>query len=403
LKKKYFLLPIITLIIIFTAVLACNQYSGDSNFGKILNSWLNNTDGQDTDIGMGSVNDQKGSTVNHENDTENETDNKDENSNANSDKIFDEDEDKDVTNNQDNNEQDNTGDQDTSESSDQNISNENEITVEIPSVKLRIYEGPLYTESGDICYYRIEAITTGIPEPSINFSKDYSNGAWGTKKCQVNLYNPGDSYMLNATASNSEGIAKDSINLIWGNNEPSIVEEDNGENALDSSPQLIEVYFSQVFGGWIAKDTAIGIAGAALIGDHIFNVPIKGFLSFDISPISGKEIIDTQIEFDSYGEFGNPMAFLDFVSIEKVNWGEDPPGPDHYDLHGISLGYYGYPTFTCTGETLENELQKAANSGDSIFQISLENMGFATDYDGKEEYLIYGGDYIVKFSATYIP
>jgi uncharacterized membrane protein len=45
-------------------------------------------------------------------------------------------------------------------------------TEEAPTIELQIYEGPLYSQSDNICYYRIEAIVTGSPTPDVVFSRD---------------------------------------------------------------------------------------------------------------------------------------------------------------------------------------------------------------------------------------
>jgi hypothetical protein len=56
----------------------------------------------------------------------------------------------------------------------------------------------------------------GNPKPDIEFSKDASDGAWGSKKVQVNLCDPDEKYTLTATAINSEGSASNSIESSWG-------------------------------------------------------------------------------------------------------------------------------------------------------------------------------------------
>ena len=102
------------------------------------------------------------------------------------------------------------------------------IETEAPTINLEVYEGPTYSSTDDVCYYRIKANVTGIPTPSVEFSKDDSNGAWGSKKVQINLNDPSDTYNLTATATNSEGSDTDSINLSWGcpepNNPPEIID-----------------------------------------------------------------------------------------------------------------------------------------------------------------------------------
>ncbi len=85
-----------------------------------------------------------------------------------------------------------------------------------PTIKLRIYEGPLYSAEDDVCYYRVEAEVTGNPLPSrANFNKDDSNGSWGLFKAQVNLTRSEPIYTLIATVSTSRGADRDSIELVW--------------------------------------------------------------------------------------------------------------------------------------------------------------------------------------------
>jgi hypothetical protein len=84
-----------------------------------------------------------------------------------------------------------------------------------PTIELKIYEGPTFSAADSVCYYKLEAVVTGNPKPVVAFSKDNSNGAWGSKKVQINL-NAGESYTLRATATNSEGSATVSKNLTYG-------------------------------------------------------------------------------------------------------------------------------------------------------------------------------------------
>ena len=92
---------------------------------------------------------------------------------------------------------------------------------EAPTIKLEVYEGPTLT--GSICYWRVKAIVKGNPAPSVEFSKDDSLGAWGTRKAQVNLYDFSETYTLVATTTNSEGYDEASIDLSWGCNSQNTV------------------------------------------------------------------------------------------------------------------------------------------------------------------------------------
>ena len=101
---------------------------------------------------------------------------------------------------------------------------------EAPTVSLKIYEGPV--PEGDICYYRIEAEVTGKPNPSVEFSRDDSNEAYGQKKAQINLM-AGDSYTLIVTATNKFGQDSDSIVISWGCDEDRTAEPATEEKAYD--------------------------------------------------------------------------------------------------------------------------------------------------------------------------
>ena len=55
-----------------------------------------------------------------------------------------------------------------------------------PTIRLKIYEGPLYSASDDTCYYKVKAVVTGKPAPTIKFSKDDSEGLLGSGMAQIN-------------------------------------------------------------------------------------------------------------------------------------------------------------------------------------------------------------------------
>jgi len=111
---------------------------------------------------------------------------------------------------------------------------EDKVTVEeeeekiAPTISIEIYEGPTYSPADNICYYRVKATATGNPSPDVDWSRDDSGGAWGTKKAQVNIASPDETYKLTATATNTEGTATDYIVIPWGcpipNNPPEISE-----------------------------------------------------------------------------------------------------------------------------------------------------------------------------------
>lgn len=86
---------------------------------------------------------------------------------------------------------------DTSKSGDKNSEKEDQR----PTIRLQIYEGPVYSASDDTCYYVVRAVVTGKPTPTIKFSKDDSSGALDLDKVKINLTRNMRTYTLTATAS----------------------------------------------------------------------------------------------------------------------------------------------------------------------------------------------------------
>jgi len=86
----------------------------------------------------------------------------------------------------------------------------------LPTIELKISEGPVYESANTICYYRIEAVATGYPTPDITWSRDDSGATLGENISRINLYDSSETYTLTATCANSEGTASESIKIIRG-------------------------------------------------------------------------------------------------------------------------------------------------------------------------------------------
>ncbi len=248
---------------------------------------------------------------------------------------------------------------------------------EAPTISLAIYEGP--TLGGSICYYRVKATVTGSPNPTISFSKDDSGGAWGTKKVQVNLNDPGDTYTLTATATNSEGSATDSITLSWG-----------------CGPEVTEVdvpVFLPTEGGYIEWNGTIKQPHDSMFaGDSTANKICRGFMSYDITGLAGATITDATMTFAPEQVWGDP-TFLGSLWVDVVHWG---PGPlvmaDFNITPYIAIESFNSPNITLTNTKLKTELQKAINDGKSRFQIRIRFTTSATDSDNQWD----GWDYLMN-------
>ena len=339
----------------------------------------------------------------------------------------------------------------------------------MPTIKLEVYEGPLYSPTDDICYYRIRAIVTGEPYPEINFSKDDSLGSLDLDKAQVNLKRDSKTYILTATASNSEGKASDTITLIWNCNRPPDIKGislssdtlyvgkqyevsveaidldddeltyswsvtggsfvDNTVNPIkwntpdtpgdyeisvavddgkgNTSETSVKVYIGEVTavveqqstslnlprkegeGGYIEFGGGTFIGGDIYAGDTSNNKPCSGFVSFDISGLSGGTVETASLTFSDVTELGAPLYFSNFpnrmLNINVLDWGAEPITQNDFKLVGIFVASYDYPNITCNVSKLKDELQKAINEGKSRFQIRIHFSGPYTDDDSKND------------------
>ncbi len=182
-----------------------------------------------------------------------------------------------------------------------------------PTIELEIYEGPTYSEADSVCYYRVKAIVAGNPSPTVEFSKDDSLGAFGSKKVQVNLSDPSETYTLTATATNSEGTATNSITLSWGceeeladDSDGIILEAPESEFTLTLTPSIVNLNPSNI--GYIVYPSGINTE-TLIFGDSISNTDVRGYFAFDLSPIGGKTVKTMTLTLENPIEYGEPETF----------------------------------------------------------------------------------------------
>lgn len=235
-----------------------------------------------------------------------------------------------------------------------------------PTISLEIYETG-YSSADGVCYSRVEAKVTGKPTPTVTFSKDDSGGAWGSKKCQVNLDDPGDSYALTATATNSEGTAPASLTITWGcaiPAEPAVEETDN--ITADNSRS-----------GYISGSAATSVgANLVYVGDNGSNDPVKGYLSFDISDISDLDdviIAEASIEITGIDKIGEPWDAGDKMDIKVFEYGNNLDYPADFAVGGVLIKSIdtssGLSGVSFSSDSLKSELQNAVDAGKPYLQL----------------------------------
>ena len=353
---------------------------------------------------------------------------------------------------------------------------EEEEQKEAPTITIEIYEGPIYSSSDNVCYYRIKAIVTGSPSPAVVFSKDDSGGAWGSKKVQVNLSDPTETYTLTATATNSEASATDSIALSWGcpipNNPPEISEitiipgnyapgveypipviasdpdgdslsyqwsvtggsilddtsnpmkwttsapgdyevtviVEDGKGGTDTKTETVSFgslpvsSLSKSEWGHIIKDDSIcrNSTCKIMVGDYMNNKPFRGFVSFDISGLAGRNVYDVVLVFGNPTQKGDPASIISQISLEIVDWGSDNLELEDYFILGTSLGNFTNPNFFCPAGSVADKLQDAINSGKDRFQLRISNPGLLSNNNNTTDAWSYPVDNIKLNVSSYI-
>jgi len=245
-----------------------------------------------------------------------------------------------------------------------------------PTIKLQIYEGPTYSQADDVCYYRIEAIVTGSPTPTITFSKDDSNGAFGSKKVQVNLTKSNPSYTLTAKAKNTAGEATASINLDWG-----------------CGPSKVEKIAE-----FIASDTGTvgpnGYQGLQVVsfGDSQYNTDWRGRFSFDISSLKGYEIISAKVSLKYPQLSPNPCNFKGNIVIFYNDFLPDITSSDYYiaSYAGPEVFAWDVDPLEFSNDFLKNKVKERVDSGIKLqFGIGYQNTntgGLPDVFEGRSYY-----------------
>ncbi len=240
---------------------------------------------------------------------------------------------------------------------------------EAPTISLAIYEGP--SLDGSICYYRVEATVTG--SPTVSFSKDDSGGAWGSKKVQININNPGDTYSLTATATNSEGSDTDSIALSWG---CAIPAPDPIVKSVDINADF--GLSGDIFEDWLVEQGE----DYSFVGDTVQDKLAKAYFSFnidDLGDINGIIIKNLSVSIPIDAVSDHPENTVgSTVSVAVCYYGNSLELSD-LNLGGVKTAIFSLTNsmtnFDFSSNKMKNELQKAVDVDKKWFQLRLETSG----------------------------
>ena len=103
-----------------------------------------------------------------------------------------------------------------------------------PSIELKVINGP--EEINGMCSYLVKAMVTGYPQPIIEFNRDDRNGGWGENIAEVNITKDMEEFILEVSATNSEGFVNEEIileNMLIEINESKVAMEETTEVAIE--------------------------------------------------------------------------------------------------------------------------------------------------------------------------
>jgi hypothetical protein len=168
----------------------------------------------------------------------------------------------------------------------------------------------------------------------------------------------------------------------------------------DPQYQTVSVSKKTDEGGYVEYGGQTYAGANVYAGDSSANKPCMGFISFDISGLSGKTIQSANLKLSSATVYGSPLEYCDALWINVVDWGSRPIQQSDFNLSGTAVQSFASPGITCTADKLKSELQKAINEGKSRFQLRIHFSGPHTDSDDSRD----GWEYLtqnISLSVTY--
>jgi AAA15 family ATPase/GTPase len=206
--------------------------------------------------------------------------------------------------------------------------------------------------------------------------------------------------VLESDESTSKQNEEESITAEATEAEETTQEEDEEETETAAETVQLTKDFTnlQMEGGTLHSDffASAGIGA----GDYSNNKEARGFASFDISGISGANIIEASIKATALEKYGEPFNNYGPIIIKGVYWGPTKINPSYFNIDGIELANYSAKNFTINNSILIDDLQKAINNGSPRYQICLYFEMNQTNGDNIQDCVAYAWDGI-KLHVTY--
>ena len=127
--------------------------------------------------------------------------------------------------------------------------------------------------------------------------------------------------------------------------------------------------------------------GTILAGDTASNHIARGYMSFDISALSGKTIVNATLNLSSCSTVNNPFANLAGIWVGEVQYSL-PLSQSAYSLAGTGIQLLNAVPASAIDVT--SRVQTRANESQSRFQIRLHPSAGSSNGDGQADYISCG-------------
>lgn len=154
--------------------------------------------------------------------------------------------------------------------------------------------------------------------------------------------------------------------------------------------------------GGTVYEPASGLAvvnGTILAGDTGSNYLARGFMSFDISSLSGKTVTAASLDLSSCSDVQNPFSDLSGIWVGEVQYAL-PLDQSDYNISGSGIEQLN--SMPGSSIDVKSNLQTRVTEGKSRFQIRLHPSSGTSDGDGQADYITCSTSG-PKLSITYQP
>jgi hypothetical protein len=197
------------------------------------------------------------------------------------------------------------------------------------------------------------------------------------------------------TAESAENDDNDNAETVESANEEETTSSENAEETTADETEHLDALVAadlpfiaaecgSIYGGNVYPGTAL------VPGDSgNLNYEARGFISFDISQLSGATIESAKISGKSSMVYGTPIAKYGPLIIKAVYWGARAISTEDFNLDGIEITNNSKNNFSKSPEVLKDDMQKVVNSGINRYQLCFYFEMPQADGDGEVDDIQY--------------